>query len=186
MKRFTATREIGIDAGHRVTNHESKCRNLHGHRYTVSMTITGNLQEDGSSQGMVEDFGFMKDLLMQEVDEPCDHGTILWIKDKLVETLSYVDGLRAPHLRQWDNQPITLDVLRVEFSMYPGSYRMLFGPHGKLYIVDFVPTAENLAQHWYERIQEQMVKRSPTARLDSLRVDETPNAYAIYSEGTKE
>ena len=33
--KFIVRRQIGIDAGHRVMTHGSKCRNMHGHRYTI-------------------------------------------------------------------------------------------------------------------------------------------------------
>lgn len=32
MGRFSCTRRLEFDAGHRVPLHESKCKNPHGHR----------------------------------------------------------------------------------------------------------------------------------------------------------
>src|SRR5262245_26860983 len=81
---FEITREIGIDAGHRVTWHGSKCRNLHGHRYTVQALGSGPLGGEGEQLGMVLDFGFLKEEMLAEIDAPCDHGMILWIDDPIL------------------------------------------------------------------------------------------------------
>ena len=35
----TCTRRIEFDAAHRVMEHESKCRHLHGHRYAIEATF---------------------------------------------------------------------------------------------------------------------------------------------------
>jgi len=44
-------KEIGIDYGHRVPNHESKCFSPHGHRGRVIAVIEGDLiEEEGDSQ----------------------------------------------------------------------------------------------------------------------------------------
>ena len=39
--RCELTRRIGIDMGHRVPDHGSKCRNPHGHRYEILATCEG-------------------------------------------------------------------------------------------------------------------------------------------------
>ena len=78
------TREIGIDMAHRVTHHGSKCKNIHGHRYTIHAMVKGPLFESGEQQGMVLDFGFLKEEMMKQIDVPCDHGTTLWIDDPIL------------------------------------------------------------------------------------------------------
>ena len=47
-----------FDSGHRIPNHKSTCRNLHGHRYAIEVTVTGDIvdQEEVSDFGMVMDF----------------------------------------------------------------------------------------------------------------------------------
>lgn len=162
---FSITREIGIDAGHRVTYHGSKCRNIHGHRYTVLATAKGALATSGEEEGMVQDFGFLKNLMMAEIDAPCDHGLILWSKDPLLATLP---GL-AVALE--DIEP-HLDSLSWLDTQWDG---------GKLYIVDTVPTAENLARHWFERIAPRIVEETNgRAYLSAITVYETPNCSAEY------
>lgn len=87
VKKFEITREIGIDAAHRVPDHASKCFNLHGHRYTILATCRGPLIDSGEQTGMVVEFGFLKEEMMAVCDTPADHATILWEGDPMLEGL---------------------------------------------------------------------------------------------------
>lgn len=70
----TCTRRFEFDAAHRVTRHESKCRNLHGHRYVVDVTVAaGGLDK----VGRVIDFGALKTIAGEWLDRHFDHGAIL-------------------------------------------------------------------------------------------------------------
>ena len=84
---FEISKQIELDCGHRVPLHESKCKNLHGHRYVVEMTIWGPLVEAGAESGMVKDFGFMKKMLMDVVHDIYDHCLIMQFSDPLVKLL---------------------------------------------------------------------------------------------------
>ena len=86
--KYTATRIIGIDMGHRVMTHGSKCKSLHGHRYQIEATVEADaLQTEGVQTGMVMDFGFLKDLMMDTIDRLCDHGMIMSFDDPLLPIL---------------------------------------------------------------------------------------------------
>lgn len=80
---ITCTRRLEFDAAHRVMRHESKCRNLHGHRYAVEVTVTAP-ELDGL--GRVVDFGVIKERLGEWIDREWDHQTILWEEDKALGT----------------------------------------------------------------------------------------------------
>ena len=75
--QVTCTRRIQFCAGHRVHNHESKCRNLHGHNYVALFTASAELD----SLGRVIDFSVLKEKLGGWIDEKWDHGFLLWDKD---------------------------------------------------------------------------------------------------------
>jgi len=166
------TREIGIDAGHRVTFHGSKCRNLHGHRYTIQATCQGPLFTEGEQTGMVLDFGFLKEEMVNQIDVPCDHGQIIWAGDHEVlgmfayvnDSIDYawVDDIAAIAERE--------------------GFAQTASPLGlKVYVVPFMPTAENLARHWFERLTPRVVGRSDgKATLLKVKVWETPNCSAEY------
>lgn len=171
-ERFDITREIGIDAAHRVPLHGSKCRNLHGHRYTIQATCSGPLVDAGEQSGMVLDFGFLKEEMMAEIDAPCDHGTIIYQHDyellNMFMTKASIDkgsawgkSVRASSTNGWGAGD---------------------APNGmKVYVVTFPPTAEELARHWFERLAPRVAARSESkARLRRVRVWETPNCYADF------
>lgn len=83
LEQHTVTKIIEWDAGHRVPNHKSKCRNPHGHRYRLEVTVGGPLlSEQGSSdEGMVYDFGDLKKVIQTRTHDVLDHGFILYDKD---------------------------------------------------------------------------------------------------------
>lgn len=162
--KHTITREIGIDMGHRVTYHASKCKNLHGHRYTIQAVCEGPLAEGGEQDGMVVDFGFLKSLMMDEIDAPCDHGMCLWVHDPLTSVfLGPLYGTVAKEVR-------LNGVAFTEANI------------GKLVVLDVVPTAENLARVWFGWLKDGVTQLSQgRARLLSVKVWETPNCMAEYS-----
>ena len=80
---ITCTRRIEFDAAHRVSGHEGKCRNLHGHRYAVEATFAATSLD---MVGRVVDFGVIKDKLGGWIDENWDHTTILYAEDQSLGT----------------------------------------------------------------------------------------------------
>jgi len=92
MSFFRITRKIEIDAAHRVPDHASKCRHIHGHRYVIEATLEGCLAEQGEERGMVMDFGFLKDVMMESVHKACDHAMILWVDDPQFDQINAVGG----------------------------------------------------------------------------------------------
>lgn len=72
------TTRLEFDAAHRITQHGGKCKNLHGHRYAVEVTVSGELDE----QGMVIDFGTLRQKLKGHVIDYWDHAFIGYKGDK--------------------------------------------------------------------------------------------------------
>jgi len=73
------SRKLEFDSAHRVMLHESKCRNLHGHRYIAEITA---ISSDLDELGRVIDFSVLKSLIGGWIDEYWDHGVILNMRDK--------------------------------------------------------------------------------------------------------
>lgn len=71
------TRRFGLDAGHRLAEHDFKCQNLHGHRYKFEITIEGYPDPD---LGYLIDFSNVKGPVM----DAFDHTTILNEDDPLL------------------------------------------------------------------------------------------------------
>ena len=75
---------IQWDMGHRVMNHRSICRGLHGHRYKAEICIEGDMisVEGVSEEGMVVDFSDIKDIALSFIHSDLDHAFMVWDKDQ--------------------------------------------------------------------------------------------------------
>jgi len=81
---ITAERYHDFDAGHRVVNHESKCRHLHGHTYRAHFAISSD-SLDGI--GRVIDFSVIKSKLAMWLEDNWDHRMIIWAEDPMLPSL---------------------------------------------------------------------------------------------------
>lgn len=142
--RFLVTKEVEFDAGHRVPDHASKCRNPHGHRYRVVAGVAGGLQESGSSRSMVLDFADIKAALNEHVHDKYDHGFIVYRHDDVMADFVY--------------------------SCYQNDWKVV--------IVDWPPTAEEMARAIYKDLEEPI--KAAGGQLGFIRVYETPTSMAHY------
>lgn len=76
---------IEWDMGHRVPNHESKCRNLHWHRYRADIILEGDIicEKGISQEWMVIDFSHIKRIANECVDWLLDHGYMFQEGDEI-------------------------------------------------------------------------------------------------------
>lgn len=174
------TKYIEIDAGHRVVSHDSKCRNVHGHRYKVEASCVGNLHTVGSQEGMVLDFSFLKEELVNVVDRLCDHAFILYKEDtELVKAFLPLYNIETHIMDTSDCFSYSTEAIGL--NGYCVAKSIISPVCGKIYLVDFTPTAENLAAHWYSLLAPAVERRSSgLALLTSIQVWETPTSTAIY------
>ncbi|MEC7042103.1 MAG: 6-carboxytetrahydropterin synthase, partial [Candidatus Thermoplasmatota archaeon] len=77
-------RWVETDTGHRVPNHKSKCRHMHGHRYRWEAELEGDVitQEGSSEEGMLMDFSDVSAILNQHIHDVVDHAFIVYEGDK--------------------------------------------------------------------------------------------------------
>lgn len=93
---ITATRRLHFDAAHRVMEHESKCKHLHGHRYELEVTFAASQLD---SLGRIIDFGVIREVLGGWIDDNWDHNTILWEKDQaLGHSITQITGREVFYL----------------------------------------------------------------------------------------
>ena len=71
------------DMGHRVLNHRSVCKGIHGHRYKAEICLEGELIVDSglSEEGMVIDFSDIKKIAQKFIQNKLDHGFMVWNQD---------------------------------------------------------------------------------------------------------
>jgi 6-pyruvoyltetrahydropterin/6-carboxytetrahydropterin synthase len=81
---ISITRRLEFDAGHRIPNHDGQCRHLHGHRYAIDVTLTGEVAHHPgkADDGMVLDFGDIKRLTNEYVVELWDHAFLVAREDE--------------------------------------------------------------------------------------------------------
>jgi len=80
------TRRLEFDAGHRIPNHASQCRHLHGHRYAIEITLSGEVVhiEGAADQGMVMDFSDVKTIANAVLVNQWDHAFLVYEGDRAV------------------------------------------------------------------------------------------------------
>ncbi len=95
---ITCTRRIEFDAAHRIMNHESKCKMLHGHRYALEASFAATELDE---LGRVIDFGVIREVLGAWIDDNLDHNTILSINDqKLGDKIASETGQKIYYIKE--------------------------------------------------------------------------------------
>lgn len=87
---FRVSREITFCYGHRLLNHDGKCKHLHGHNGRAVITLASERLDD---LGMVVDFGVLKRVVGGWIDEKLDHRMLLHRDDP---ALGYLKGQGEP------------------------------------------------------------------------------------------
>jgi len=79
MPSIRITKEFSFEAAHALKGYDGPCRNIHGHSYHLSVTVTGTpVAKPGSpKRGMVMDFSELKKIMKSEVIDRMDHALIL-------------------------------------------------------------------------------------------------------------
>lgn len=66
-------KDFRFEASHQLPNHDGKCRRLHGHSWKMTVKVAGQLQTEGSQQGMVTDYGVLSKIVKPLIDDKLDH-----------------------------------------------------------------------------------------------------------------
>ncbi|GIZ51222.1 6-carboxytetrahydropterin synthase QueD [Noviherbaspirillum aridicola] len=124
---LTITRKLEFDAGHRIPDHKSQCRNLHGHRYTLEITLVGEvIQQDGNSDnGMIMDFSDVKALARQHLVDVWDHAFIAYEKDSAV--LEFLHSLPGHKTVVIKSIPTVENLARTAFDILRPVYHDRYG-----------------------------------------------------------
>lgn len=126
------TRRLEFDAGHRIPDHQSQCRHLHGHRYAIEITLSGEVieKEGDAANGMVMDFSQVKDIARQHVVDAWDHAFLAYAGDRaVVEFLASMPGHKTVVL---DRVPTAENLARLAFEILDAAYRDTYGNHLRL------------------------------------------------------
>ncbi len=141
------TRRLEFDAGHRIPNHNSQCKHLHGHRYAIEITLSGKVitTEGASDQGMVMDFSDVKHIAKARVVDAWDHAFLVYRGDQVV--LDFLRTLPEHKTVVLDVIPTAENLAKVAFDLLDSAYRDTFGNDLQLERVRLFETPNNWADH---------------------------------------
>jgi 6-pyruvoyltetrahydropterin/6-carboxytetrahydropterin synthase len=143
MPNATISKEVQFDAGHRVPNHRSKCRNPHGHRYRVVAHCVGPIIEDPNHEddGMLVDFGKLKRLL-EEIHDKFDHGMIIHEDDN--DLMYALDSGHGWKIIVFPYVPTAENLARYIHGYLDDRIQDEFGEHLKLHRIEVweTPTSQ--------------------------------------------
>ena len=129
---LTITRKLEFDAGHRIPDHNSQCRNLHGHRYVLEITLTGQVVDhDGQADnGMIMDFSDVKNLARENLVDVWDHAFLVYDKDEQVK--DFLNSLPGHKTVVLNRVPTAENLVAIAFEILDPLYTERFGNHLKL------------------------------------------------------
>lgn len=202
-KTWIIDKEFDFCYGHRVWSQQlnpefcevgdacAKCRHLHGHQGIVHVFLEANTL----NRGMVEDFkhlGWFKNFL----DDHLDHKFILDINDPWFSNIingkpilkdGKLTGLDVAQLNTSSKTTLTFNPVYVpETELLAGwelDIKELSGPEQEFFegffVVNFLPTSENLAHWMFNCVQEKMRRINVT--VHSVSLNETPKSRATFT-----
>ncbi len=141
------TRRLEFDAGHRIPNHNSQCKHLHGHRYAIEITLSGDIiaTEGQSEQGMVMDFSDVKRIAKERVVDAWDHAFLVYRNDGVV--LDFLNTLPNHKTVILDVVPTAENLAKAAFELLVEAYRDTYGNHLRLERVRLFETPNNWADY---------------------------------------
>ena len=79
MSIIRITKEFQFEMAHALLGYDGPCKNIHGHSYQLKVTVKGKVKENtsDSDEGMVIDFGIVKNIVNEQVVHPYDHSLVL-------------------------------------------------------------------------------------------------------------
>lgn len=123
------TRRLEFDAGHRIPDHKSQCRHLHGHRYALEISVAGEIIErpGDAANGMVMDFSEVKSLAKHHLVDAWDHAFLVYAGDTAV--VGFLQSLPEHKTVILECVPTAENLARKAFSILDAVYRDTYGNH---------------------------------------------------------
>ena len=139
------TRRLEFDAGHRIPNHQSQCRHLHGHRYAIEVTLSGETVKTAgaSDEGMVMDYFEVKAIARQYVVDVWDHAFLVCKGDTVL--LDFLRSLPDHKTVELDFVPTAENLAAEAFRILDDAYRSVYGNRFCLERVRLYETPNNWA-----------------------------------------
>ncbi len=77
--KIRITKHFDFETAHALYGYDGKCKNIHGHSYQLYVTVIGTPINDANhvKNGMVLDFGDLKNIVKSKIVDIFDHATVL-------------------------------------------------------------------------------------------------------------
>lgn len=152
----TVTKRIETEIAHRLIKYQGKCAHIHGHSYKWEVTVARAKALTAGfpfldERGFVIDFAELKEVMKRHIFDRFDHTLILSEEDPL----------------------------NILYSPISELFKATDGSPGRVEIVKFNPTAENMASFVAGLIQRDL---GEDIRVLEVKVWETSNSYAIWQD----
>ena len=84
-----------FEAAHSLEGYDGACREIHGHSYRLFVTIKGEPSADGydPKQGMVMDFGLLKQIVGEQIVSRLDHAFIMRRSEQSEQVQAMLEGI---------------------------------------------------------------------------------------------
>ncbi|GAB6098820.1 6-carboxytetrahydropterin synthase QueD [Halanaerocella petrolearia] len=147
MAQVSVTKIFSWDMAHMLAGHEGQCKNLHGHTYKLEVEVT-------NKAGQLEEVGPAQGMIVDFKDLK------RVVKEEIINPLDHA-------FLYWANSSD-----KIEHQLA----NILQEGDRKVVEVDFRPTAENMAHHFWEILQSRLSELD--IEILSIKVWETPTSYA--------
>lgn len=152
MNDIKITKEFTWCMAHMLANHDGKCRNIHGHTYSMQVEIGrkkgGVISAPGKTDhGMVLEFNDLKAIVNEIIIDKLDHAFLYW-----TDSTDPMEHEIADILKKYDR---------------------------KLVEISFRPTAEEMAINFRDQVNERIEEFG--VEVTSLIVWESPTSFAKIS-----
>jgi 6-pyruvoyltetrahydropterin/6-carboxytetrahydropterin synthase len=110
------TKKFTFDSAHKLNDYQGKCKNLHGHTYTLNITVEGEIDQ---ATGMVIDFYKLNEIVKSKVVNLLDHTYLNdIIKQPTAENIS---------VWAWGQLKNDINIYKIELWETPNSFVEYYG-----------------------------------------------------------
>ena len=126
------TRRLEFDAGHRIPDHKSQCRHLHGHRYAIEITLSGDIidKNGDAANGMVMDFSQVKEIAKTHLVDAWDHAFLAFEGDRVI--VDFLASLPSHKTVLLNRVPTAENLAQIAFDILDAAYRDTYDNHLQL------------------------------------------------------
>lgn len=111
MPKIRVTKRFHFEMAHALFEYDGLCRNIHGHSYNLQVTLIGETKKQPRhpKDGMVLDFGLLKNIVKTEIVNRFDHALMVnnLVPKKQIELLKQT----TERVIEVDFQPTTENIV---------------------------------------------------------------------------